>query len=69
MLDFNLRMRACSSINLSVLLEKFPFNITHARLESEWYGVLKCLVTGSPLLLCRCSLPDSEIRRPCQNLP
>ena len=28
LLDFNFRMRVCSSINLSVLLEKFPFNIT-----------------------------------------
>ena len=32
---FNLRMRVCSSINLSVLLEKFPFKITHLRSEIE----------------------------------
>ena len=48
---FKLRMRVCSSINLSVLLEKPPFNITHSRSEIEWSGLLKCLATGSPLLL------------------
>ena len=31
----NLRMRVCSSINLSSLLEKSPFNITHSRSEIE----------------------------------
>ena len=34
---FNLRMRFCSSINLFVLLEKSPFNITHSRSEREIY--------------------------------
>ena len=32
---FNLRMRVCSSINLSVLLEKSPFNVTHSRSQIE----------------------------------
>ena len=50
---FNLPMRVCSSINLSALLEKSPFNITHSRSEIEWSGLLKCLATGSPLLLSR----------------
>ena len=50
---FNLRMRFCSSINLSVLLEKSPFNITHSRSKIEWSGLLKCLAIGSPLLLSR----------------
>ena len=50
---FNLRMRVCSSINLSVLLEKSPFNIAHSRSEIEWSSLLKCLATGSPLLLSR----------------
>ena len=43
---FNLRMRVCSSINLSVLLE-------YSRSEIEWPGLLKCQATGSPLLLSR----------------
>ena len=43
-------MRVCS-INLSVLLEKSPFNVAHSRSEIEWFGLLKCLTTGSPLLL------------------
>ena len=30
----NLRMRVCS-INLSALLEKFPFNITHSYIHIE----------------------------------
>ena len=46
-------MRVCSSINLSVLLEKSPFNMTNSRSEIEWSGSLKCLATGSPLLLSR----------------
>ena len=50
---FNLRMRVCSSINLSVLLEKSPFNITNSRSQIEWSGLLKCLATGSPFLLSR----------------
>ena len=50
---FNLRMRVCPSINLSVQLEKFPFNITHSRSEIEWSGMLTCLATGSPLMLSR----------------
>ena len=41
------------SINLSVMLEKSPFNITHSRSEIEWSGLLKCLATDSPLLLSR----------------
>ena len=49
----NLRMRVCSSINLSALLEKSPFNITHSSIQIEWPGMLKCLATGSPLLLSR----------------
>ena len=32
---FNFRMRVCSSINLSVVLEKSPFNITHSRSRIE----------------------------------
>ena len=31
----NLRMRVCSSINLSALLEKSPFNIAHSRSQIE----------------------------------
>ena len=50
---FNLPMRVCSSINLSVLLKKSPFNIMYSRSEIEWSGLLKCLATGSPLLLSR----------------
>ena len=50
---FILRIRVCSSINLSVLLEKSPFNITHSRSQIEWSGLLKCPATGSPLLLSR----------------
>ena len=50
---FNLRMRFCSSINLSALLQKSSFNITHSRSQIEWPGLLKCLATGSPLLLSR----------------
>ena len=46
-----LRMRVCSSINQSVLLEKSPFYIACSRSEIEWSGVLKCLATGSPLML------------------
>ena len=48
---FNLPMRVCSSITLSALLEKPPFNITHSRSEIEWSGLLKCPATGSSLLL------------------
>ena len=44
-------MRICSSINLSVLLEKSPFNITYSRSEIEWSGLLKCLATGSPIVV------------------
>ena len=51
MLVFNFLMRVCSSINLSVLLEKSPFNITHSRSKIEWSSLLKCLATSSPLLL------------------
>ena len=50
---FKLRMSVRSSINLSVLLEKSPFIITHSRSQIEWSGLLKCLATGSPLLLSR----------------
>ena len=32
---FNLRMRVYSSINLSVLLEKSPFNITYSMSQIE----------------------------------
>ena len=42
---FNLRMRVCSSINLSVAI-KFTFNITHSRSQIEWSSLLNCLVTG-----------------------
>ena len=42
----------------SVLLEKSPFNITHSRLKIEWSGLLKCLATGSPLLLSRMLFSD-----------
>ena len=57
------RFSICSSINLSVQLEKFAFNITHSRSEIEWSGLLKCLATGSPLMLslmlfCDCSFGD-----------
>ena len=44
------QMRVYSSINLSVL-EKSPFNISHSRSLIEWSSLLKCLATGSPLLL------------------
>ena len=50
---FNLPMRVCYSINLSVLLRKSHFNIIHSRSDIEWSGLLKCLATGSPLLLSR----------------
>ena len=57
---FNMRMRVCSSINLSVLIEKSPFNIAHSRSQIEWSDLLKCLANGCPLLLflmlfCDCS--------------
>ena len=57
---FNLGMKVRSSINLSVLLEKSLFKITHSRSQIEWSIMLKCLATGSPLLLslmlfCDCS--------------
>ena len=52
-LVFNLRMRVCSSITLSVLLEKSPFTITYSRSQIEWSGLLKCLATGSHLMLSR----------------
>ena len=55
---FNLRMRVCSSINLSVLFDKSPFNITHSRSQIEWSGLLMCLASGSPLLLSRILLCD-----------
>ena len=32
-------------------LEKSPFNITHSRSQIDWSDLLKCLATGSPLLL------------------
>ena len=56
----HLLMRVCSSINLSVLLENSPFNITLSWSVIEWSGLLKCLANGSPLLLslmlfCDCS--------------
>ena len=44
-------MRVSSCITLSVLLEKFTFIVTHSRSEIGWSGLLKCLATGSPLLL------------------
>ena len=34
-------------------LEKSPFNITHSMSDMQWSGLLKCLATGSPLLLSR----------------
>ena len=43
---FNLRMRVCPSINLSVLLEKSPFRITHSRSDIEWSELLKRLDQG-----------------------
>ena len=36
---FNLQMRVCSSINLSVLLENTPFCIMHSRSDIEWSGL------------------------------
>ena len=39
-LVFYLGMRVCSSINLSVLLEKSPFNLTHSKSQIEWSGLL-----------------------------
>ena len=48
---FNFQMWVCSSINMSVLLAKSPFNISHSRSQIEWSPLLKCLATGSPLLL------------------
>ena len=47
----NLGIRVCSCINLSESLVKSAFNITHSRSEIEWSSLLKCLATGSPLLL------------------
>ena len=38
----NLRIRVCSCVNLSSLLEKSPFNITHSRSEIEW----SCCIVG-----------------------
>ena len=32
-------------------VREFPFNITHSRSEIELSGLLKCLATGSSLLL------------------
>ena len=45
------QMRFCYCINLFVLLDKFPFKITHTRLEIEWSDLSRCLATGSPMLL------------------
>ena len=47
-------------VSLSVPLEKSPFKITLSRSDIELSGLLKCLATGSPLLLpqilfCDCS--------------
>ena len=50
---FNFQMRVCSSINLSVLLEKYLFNITHSRSEIVWSCVLNYPTAGSPLSLSR----------------
>ena len=50
---FNLRMRVCSPINMSVLIEKSHFNVKHSRSQIEWSDLLKCLATDSPLLLSR----------------
>ena len=47
------KMRFCSSINQSVLLEKSSFIVAQSRSQIEWSGLLKCLSTGSPLLLSR----------------
>ena len=64
---YNLRMRVCSSINLSVLLEMSPISIIHSMSQIERSGMLKCLATGSPLLLsrmlfCDCSYGSKESR-------
>ena len=59
---FNLRMRVCSSINLSALLEKSSFNITHSWSQIEWPGLLKCMATGSPLILSRMLFCDCSHR-------
>ena len=53
-------MRFRSSFNLSVLLEKSPFNIIHSRSDIEWTGLLKCLATGCPLLLSRILNAESK---------
>ena len=58
----NFRMRVCSSINESVLLEMSPFNVAHSWSQIEWPGILKCLATGSPLLLSRMHLYDCSYR-------
>ena len=58
----NLGMSVCSSINLSVLLEKSPFNIMHSRLEIERSSLVKCLATGSPLLLSQMFFCDCSYR-------
>ena len=57
---FRFEMRVCSSVNLSVLIEMSPFNVTHSRSKIEWSSLLMCLAIGSPLLLswmlfCDCS--------------
>ena len=51
---------------MNLLLEKSPFNITHSRTQIEWSGLLKCLATGSPLLLswmlfCDCSYRKVDV--------
>ena len=56
----NLRMRVCSSINLSELLETSPFNVTHSTSQIERSDLLKFLATGRTMLLslmlfCDCS--------------
>ena len=37
---FNLRIKVCYSINLSVLLDKSLINVAHSRSEIEWSGPL-----------------------------
>ena len=44
-----LRMRVCSSINLSVLMVMSPLKIKHSRSQIKCPGLLKRLATGSPL--------------------
>ena len=46
-LVLNMRISVCYCVNLLVLLELVPFNVTHSRLLIALPGLLKCQFTGS----------------------